>query len=142
MSNNHKITEEDVRNYVLDRTIEDNELEMDLTFSSEEIADAMRRCARSYNSITPMVSFVDADCLSSDTNVFLDGVVAQLYISRMSKLMRNDVDYTAGNVGVNIVEKQIKHLGEMAKYHKAEFITAAKAIKCTINTMNAWGQLG
>ena len=57
------VTEEDVRMYILDRNIEDNGLDLDLSFSHEEIAEAMRRCAREYNSIPPRVGMVSPENL-------------------------------------------------------------------------------
>jgi len=136
------ITEEDVRNYILDRTLEDNELQLDLTFSPEDISNAMVRAARDYNSLPPFVGGVEASKLPNDTNMFLDGIAAQLYISRLSKLSRNDMDYTAGNVTTNIVQKQIGHLQNLIKMHRDFFREAALAQKVFINHSLAWGQIG
>ena len=50
-----KLTTEDIRHFLLDRDVEDNDLELDVAFSDEEIRDAMKRAARAYNSIPPFV---------------------------------------------------------------------------------------
>ena len=127
------ITSDDVRMYIFDRNIEDNDLLLDLNFSEEEIANAMVRAAREYASIPPYTSTVSPACLPADTNMFLDATVAQLYMSEMNKLMRNDIDYTAGNVTTNLVAKRIKHLAELYKLYQDRFRTAAKDWKISEN---------
>lgn len=127
------LTSDDVRMYIFDRNIEDNDLLLDLNFSEEEIANAMVRAAREYASIPPYTSVVSPACLPADTNMFLDATVAQLYISEMNKLMRNDIDYTAGNVTTNLVKSRIKHLADLYKLHQDRFRTAAKDWKIAEN---------
>lgn len=136
------ITVEDVRNFVLDRSIEDNELQMDLTFSNDEISDAMMRAAREFNSLPPHVLQVSPSALPGDTNVFLYGTAAQLYLSRISKLSRNDIDYNAGNVTTNIVAKQIEHLKGLYSLCKKEFKDLATSIKVSYNVGNGFGPIG
>ena len=138
----HFITEADVRNFILDRTIEDNELQLDLTFSPEEIADAMMRAARDYNSLPPFVDSVTPPHLPGDTNLFLYGTAYHLFLSRIVKLTRNDIDYTAGNVATNAVAKQIAHLKELAVMMKQNFTDTATNIKMAINVSACWGQIG
>jgi hypothetical protein len=127
------LTSDDVRMYIYDRNIEDNDLLLDLNFSEDEIANAMVRAAREYASITPYTSTVNPGCLPDTTNMFLDAVVAQLYMSEMNKLMRNDIDYTSGNVTTNLVAKRIKHLSELVKFYQDRFRTAAKEFKISEN---------
>jgi hypothetical protein len=127
------ITSEDVRMYVFDRNIEDNPLLLDLNFSEEEIANGMVRAAREWASIPPYTSTVSPACLPADTNMFLDAIVAQLYMSEMNKLMRNDIDYTSGNVTTNLVAKRIKHLADMVKFYQERFKIAAKEWKISEN---------
>ncbi len=132
----------DVRAFILDRTAEDNSLELDLAFSDEEIIDAFKRTAREYNSVPPYVGGVDPSDLPDDTNIFLDGTAVQLYISRLSKLQRNDVDYTAGGVSVALEKRQIEHMMNMIKFHRERFLEAAKARKITLNLRRAYGRVG
>lgn len=127
------ITSDDVRMYIFDRSIEDNDLLLDLNFSEEEIANAMVRAAREYASIPPYTSTVNPGCLPADTNMFLDAITAQLYMSEMNKLMRNDIDYTSGNVTTNLVAKRIKHLAELVKMYQERFKLAAKEWKISEN---------
>lgn len=127
------ITSDDVRMYIFDRSIEDNDLLLDLNFSEEEIANAMVRAAREYASIPPYTSTVNPGCLPADTNMFLDAITAQLYMSEMNKLMRNDIDYASGNVTTNLVAKRIKHLAELVKLYQERFKLAAKEWKLSEN---------
>jgi len=132
------ITNEDVRLYILDRSIEDNDLDLDLSFSDQEIASAMQRASRAWNSIPPFVSQVIWPHLPADTNVFLDATAEQLYLSLISKLQRNDIDYTAGGVGTNIVSKRIEHLKWQIKECRERWMAVARDIKVTRNINQAY----
>lgn len=134
----HCLTPEDVRFYIMDRNIADNDLLLDLNFSEEEIRNAMVRAAREYASIPPLVDTVCPDCLPMDTNLFLDGTAAQLYVSELSKLMRNDIEYTSGGVTTNLVSNRIKHLKELIKLHQERFVTTATTLKMTTNIHSAF----
>lgn len=138
----HYLTEEDVRNFILDRTIMDNELQLDLTFSAEEIGDAMMRAAREFNSMAPYVMEVHPSALPGDSNLFLYGTAAQLYLSRISKLSRNDVDYAAGNITTNIVGKQIQHLKDLYKLNQEEFKLQGTQMKVAMNVRATFGAVG
>lgn len=127
------ITSDDVRHFIFDRNIQDNDLLLDLNFSEEEVRHAMVRAAREYNSVPPFVHMVDPAWLPADTNIFLDGIAMHLYIGELSKLMRNDIDYNTGNVTTNLVAKRIEHLKELIKMHSERFVTAAKNVKLTAN---------
>ena len=133
------ITPEDVRNFMWDRTVQDNDLIIDLAFSEEEILGAMYRAAREFIIVPPYVVQVTAEMLDGSTNIFLDAVAQQLYISELSRLMRNDIDYTAGGVSTNLVAKRINHLKELIKIHGDRFRQATQDIKVTINIHEAFG---
>ncbi len=127
------LTTEDVRMFLLDRDATDNDLELDLAFSDEEIKSAMERAARSYNGIPPYVHNVSPNALPGDTNLFLHAAAEQLLRSLLSKLRRNDVDYTAGGVGVNIVTKRIAHLEREIREHRELWQEEATSRKLYIN---------
>jgi hypothetical protein len=137
------LTIEDIRLFLLDRGPEDNEISIDLTFSDAEIVDAMIRAARDYNAIPPIgVESVDPDYLPTDTNLFLYGTAAQLLLSRKAKLMRNDIDYAAGNVQVSPAKKEIQYISTLQQELKNEFNMEARQRKITLNVMNGFGQIG
>lgn len=133
---------EDIRHAILDRSVEDNALELDLAFSDEEIRQAFKRAARDYNSIPPYVGQVDPADLPDDTNIFIDATVCQLYIARLSKLQRNDIDYNAGGVSVELEKRQIAHMREMIEFHRKRFMEAAQARKVSLNLRRAYGRVG
>lgn len=136
------ITIQDVREYVLDRDVQDDALGFDITFSDAEIESAMKRCAREFNSIPPYVFAVRPDALPDDSNIFLDGVVLHLYIARMAKLQRADFDYTAGGLQANVVAKELGHLKDRIPFYDERFRSAAQNIKIGVNLQGAYGQVG
>ena len=141
MASNY-ITVDDIRMYILDRFISDNELDKDLSFGDEEILAAMERAAREYNSIPPYVNGARADCLPKDTNMFFDAIVQQLYIAELNRAKRNYIDYDAGGVVTSLEAKRIKHLEDLAKDHGERFREAAQNRKIFINYSNGFGPIG
>ena len=134
------ITIDDVRHYIMDRSAEDNEIEMDLAFTDDEITRALKSAMRDYNGTLPLCSSYDnASRLPDDTNMFLDGATAHLYQALWNKLTRSDIDYTAGGVTTNLVTKQIAHAKEKMEFYAARFKEVASAIKIQINVNAAWG---
>ena len=128
------LTVRDVQDFMMDRGPEDNDLELDLAFSPEEIMQAMTRAAREYNSIPPLgISQVSGKRLPDDTNIFLHATAEQLCRSLLHKLRRNDIDYTAGGVGVNLVSKRIQHLREQIKEEREAWEPRAREIKIRMN---------
>ena len=142
MSTSGFINEEDVRMFVLDRSAADNDLDGDLSFSPEEIAEAMDRAAREYNSIPPLLSNVQGNRLTKQTNVFLDAIAQQLYIASVARLMRNDIDYTAGGVQTNLEAKRISHYEKLIEFHGKRFKEVAQNIKIAQNISNAFVHFG
>ena len=132
---------EDVRLFIFDRTIEDNMIDLDLFFSDQEIMDAMRRTAMAYNGIPPYVEQVDPTRLVYG-DVFLHGIAYQLCLSKVHQLSRNDIDYSAGGVTTNLIEKQRQYLMELLKFHKQEFDIKAKERQVHRNINNAFGPVG
>ena len=131
------ITEKDVRAYVADSTQADND-GLDLYFSTEEIADAMKRAARMFNSVPPLILSVTADTLPDDTNIFLDATAAQLFTTELNKLTRRDIDYSAGGVQAPIERARINHLKNLIEFHTKLFMEAAKPFKVSQNINRAY----
>ena len=77
-----------------------------------------------------------------ETNLFLYGAAQQLCLSRKAKLMRNDIDYSAGNVQVSPAKKEIQYLDALQKEFRDYFIMEAKQRKVTMNVMNGFGIIG
>lgn len=132
------ITVEDVRNFMMDRSLDDNELLMDLAYSDEEIQDGMRRAAREFNSVPPFSQAVEADCLPDDTNIFLYATAEQLCISTLSKLRRNDQEYNAGDMAADATSKRIQHLQAQIKEYRERWREVAHATKVAANLRRAY----
>lgn len=130
-----------VRAFIWDRKASDNQIDMDLTFSDEEIREAMMSAAREYNSIKPYVGTADPTRLDGSTNIFLDGTVAYLYIARMSNMQRNDLEYTAGGVTVTMEQRQIAYMKDMIPFHMDRFKKAATDRKLAHNISQGFAAL-
>ena len=126
---------EDIRHFIWDRDLQDNPLEMDLTFSDEEIRRAMRFCAMSFNDLPPFVYRIEPDQLPA-SGIFIHGVIYHLYVAKLSMLMRHDVDYQGGNMTVKT--SQIDHLKDLLKLHKEEFEAGAKTLKVNANILQGF----
>lgn len=137
------LTSEDVRHYILDRCVADNSLDNDLTFSDEEIRDAMFWCARDYNSIPPYgISNVFGNRLPNTTTCFLFGTIKHLYLIALQRLLRNDMEYDAGGVNTSIYGKRIEHFTDQAKYFGDQFLEIATAWKRNLNIRRCYGKIG
>lgn len=133
---------DDVRDYILDRCAEDNQLYLDVVFSGDEIQNAMKRAAREYNSVPPLISTVHWEHLDDSTNLFLDAIVAHLYISRISQLQRNDIKHDVGGVSVDLEQRQIEYMTKMIPFFLDRFKEATHARKLTANLRAAYGRIG
>jgi len=136
------VTEADVRDYVRDRSAVDHDAFPDIVFTSQDIAQAMRTCARRFNSIHPQVCIVQPDRLPGDTNMFLDGVAWALLENWLTNLSMNDVEYSAGNVSVKVNGTLINNIGAIIKNFSARFEEEAKLTKTRINLSHAYGPIG
>ena len=136
------ITEDDVRDYMLDRTAADHELFTDVVWKSEDIARAMKTAAREFNSIPPFVMRVDPGRLPGDTNVFLDGIAVALLRRMRTNDGLNDLAYSAGSVKVDITATRIQHLDRMIAMYDERFQSRAKEIKRAANLRQAFGAIG
>lgn len=133
------LTVQDVREYVEDRDLEDNPLGLDLTWTDEEILRAMKGAAREWNSIPPYILGVRSNELPEDTNLFLEATVEQLLKSRLSALRRQDLDYSAGGVGVNLVQKQIAHFEREIQERRGNWEPRCREMKVHANLAQAYG---
>lgn len=133
------VTVQMVRDYLLDRSIEDNELEMDLAYTDQEILQAMQRAAREFNVLPPLTLSVDYRQLPTDTNIFLQATAEQIFKSQIHKLRRNDFDYAAGGVASNLVQKRIQHYAEAVREERSLWQQSARNLKVIKNMNMAWG---
>ena len=136
------ITEQDVRDFMMDRTAADHILLPDVAFTSEEIARAMKTAARRFNSIPPYVITVHADSLPDDTNIFFDGIAAALLDLKRINASLNDMDYSAGNVTTSVQGKLLRNLETLIPIYEKRFAEMATYQKMTANLYEAFGTIG
>ena len=128
---------DDIRHFIWDRSVEDNSIELDLSFSDEEIHNAFRHMALSFNAIEPFVVSISAD--ATPYNMWaIHGTIYHLLLSKYHKETRNDLTYEAGGITTDVQKTLIKHLQEQIKVHKEEFYRLAKAEKINININEAF----
>ena len=136
------ITEQDVRMFLLDRTVDDHLVLPDIAFSSEEIAFAMKTAARRYNSIRPYVDYVQPGNLPDSTNLFLDGIAGALFDTKRVNAGLNDMEYSAGNVSANVQGNLAKNAEAIAAFFNERFQREASELKIARNLQYASGQIG
>ena len=137
---------DDVRRFVLDRMLDDNEIDLELFFTDAEIVTARRLAVAFYNEIPPYVENIaltscNEDCLPAPI-MFLNGIAHQLYLAKLQKLQKEDVDYQAGGMTVNIIKKRIAYITSNIKGFKDEFQNLAVSRKTHINYSSAFGRVG
>jgi hypothetical protein len=135
--NHSKLTIEDVRHFIMDRTVADNPLLLDLAYSDDEIAQAIRFACLSFNEIPPYVYEVNPECIPFSM-LFMHGAVYHCYLGKMAQLMRRDMDHQAGSMTVDITKRQIANLQVLIKLHKDEFEGMAKQRKISANVSAAF----
>lgn len=128
-----------IRHFLMDRNIGDNDLLLDLQFSDEEIHYAMERMVDQYNGLPPRCEDLSVSSIPREFFVYA-GVGYHLHLSLLMKLMRNDIDYNAGGVQVEVDQRRIAHLKSLLPLLKEEFVELASARKRTLNVEACYGQ--
>jgi hypothetical protein len=136
------ITEQDIREEMRDRSAADHLVLPDIAFTSEDIAHAMRKAARRFNSIRPYVISVEAHKLPDRDNIFFDGIAWALLEGWLLNAGINDLDYTAGNVQASVQGKLVGNLEKLATKYEKRFVEDATALKISTNLVAAYGQIG
>ena len=126
-----------VREHMADVSIEQNLLEMDLTWSEPEIISCMKLAADRFNEMNPQVVTISPSC-NKYPAMFLDGVGYYMLRMKIMGWMRNDVSFTAGNMETSPHKARIKHLQPVAKDLQESFITQIKEIKVAANAKAAF----
>lgn len=135
-------THEMVRHFIWDRTIEDNPLELDLEFSDLEIGHARNFAAMMFNSIPPFVVTVQANSVPTNWEYpFLLATAYHLLLAKLMLLSRKDIDYSAGNMAVDITKRRIEFLSKWAPAFKVEATENIKLQKVAANLESAYGHV-
>ena len=135
-----------VRRFVLDRTVEDNAIDLEIFFSDEEIDFARELAVGHYNEIPP---YVDKITLTATNKAglpyplaFLSGISYYLYLGKLQKLQKEDLDYNAGGMQVDLIKRRINHLAGNISNFKQEFLQLVTQQKVASNYQDAFGQIG
>ena len=131
-----KLDTEDIRHFIMDRTVEDNPIELDLEFSDEEIGWAFRHAAMAYNGIPPYVGLINGPNDVTDPRLaypFMIAVIYQLFAAKAAKLARMDIDYSAGDMQVDFTKRRVDYLTKWAQAFKDESTAGLKNYKLVIN---------
>ena len=128
------VVHDDIRHFIWDRTISDNPLELDLEFSDEEIGHARRFAAMMWNSIPPYVRQISANQVPTNGDYgFLLAIVYHLFVAKLMSLQRKDLDYSAGNLTVDINKRRIDYLSKWVVALKQEATEVIKTQKLSEN---------
>ncbi len=132
----------DVRDYMFDRSVTDNDFLGDLEFTDEDIAGAMERAARSFNSLPRAVVKWQPDRMPLDTNIPLIATAEELYKSRLQTLARNMMPYEAGGVAANPDKDRFEGIAMLVKNLHEEWIALATELQFEANELGFYGVAG
>jgi hypothetical protein len=133
------ITEEDIRIFLQDQAVEQNPLDMDLSFSSSDILAAMQRVCMDYNELPPLVRNHTDPSKLPHKSFLLHGIVRNLYLSELARMSRNRVEYNAGNMVVDPDKARIDWFREAVALHTEAFQSGARTEKIEHNLHSAYG---
>lgn len=105
----HVITIEAMRDYIRDRTPDDNLLLGDLEFSDPDYMSAFYAAAAAFNDLPPHVVDVSGSSLPASEWAFM-AVQEALYRVKLAQLERNAFVYKAGNTSYDEDQEQIRLL--------------------------------
>jgi hypothetical protein len=128
------LTHETVRQFIWDRTLNDNPLDLDLAFSDDEIGSARRMSVMMFNSVPPYVVTIQANELPTNCEYpILMAIAYHLMLGKVMTLQRKDIDYSAGNMTVDTTKRRIEHHLKWAQLFKAEAEAKIKEFKVAAN---------
>lgn len=134
-----------MRKFLLDRMVDDNSIDLDLFFTDAELDHARFLAVAYWNEIPPYVGGIKlttcTECLPHQ-GIFVHGIAYYAYLSKLQKLQKEDLDYNAGGMQVDLIKRRIAHITGNIKAFKEDFTTLAQAKKVHINYQSAWGQVG
>lgn len=128
-----------VRDFILDRSAQDNVLDMDLSFGEDEIKSAMLNTLAAFNGLPPYSITVTNPAKIPYRIYFLHGIIKHLYLSALAKIQRNRVEYAAGNMTSDPDAARAKYFAEAIAMHNQEFVEGARNHKIEVNLNAAYG---
>lgn len=127
---------EDIRHFIWDRTVADNPIELDLTFTDAEIGHASRYACMMFNALPPHILVLHSLRDVTDARLtysMMLGVVYHIFLAKAVLLSRKDIDYTAGNMQVDFTKRRIEYLTKWAAAFKEEATAGMSNYKLVLN---------
>jgi len=134
------LTEAVIRSEIADRDVSDNLARMDLTFTSEEVNNAIARAAKNFN-IQPPYSITIDPSRVPDNAATIEGTIAALYRVGLHRLRRNHIESQAGNVVSQFSATQIAQYEAVVKDAEARCKEMTKDLKLQANIDMAFGTI-
>lgn len=138
------LTIQDVREFLLDESPDDNDVEMDLFFSDKQILSAMKRTAAEYQSMIPTgidTGVTAATLPGGDTSIFLLGVASYLYQSAMHKIARNTLAWQTGDTSVDLNKTRFEMFKLLQQEYDQQWKQQARLRKANINRNQAYAYI-
>lgn len=137
------MTVSEFRDWIFDRSPEDNELWGDLEFTDAEIVRAMSFAAGAFRMVPPLIPMsINPACLPTDTTIFFDATAEALYKMKRHSLARNRFQYQAGNVAINDSDLKLESLDRLIKEMGATWRQEASLYKSQRNVSDFYGAVG
>jgi hypothetical protein len=99
----------------------------------------MRYAVLAYNETPPYVDTLTSPDAMPYGNMFLNGIAYYLYLGKLQSEARQDVQYTAGNLTVDLYQRRMDHLKNFVKLFKEEFDRMKAERKTAINVVGFYG---
>lgn len=135
------ISVEQVREYIGDSGVDDNQARLEDTFTNDAIAAAMRHAANDFNTIPPYTLQVSADSLPADTTIMYDGIAYHLYRRAVDIIRRNDLVYEGGGMKISFTARQIEHFMRIRDEYQQRFRENAAVAKQTASLRYLYGSI-
>lgn len=138
------LTSELLRDFAGDAAHDSNsKLTGELTFSDEELMEALKAGARAYNSVPPFgLSSVQSNQMHTNSNLFFNACCAALFRRRVRFLSQQAVQVQAGNMSTDPDGQIRKELSALADQMHSQFEQEARSYKGQLNMAAAYGAHG
>jgi hypothetical protein len=131
-------TNQEIRDFILDRVPADNFLLDDLEFTEEQINSARCLVADKYNSTPPFVEQLTGSVFPYRYE-FMLGVASSLLKTKAINMMRNNLNYqNSEGTSINDLEKRREYL-ELSGAMSQEFDQRVRQIKVSKNAEDCYG---
>lgn len=129
-----------IRHFITDRTAADNDLDLDLRFSDDEISKAFFFAALTFNGEPPYIAKVKPEKLPVEIWMIYC-VCYHAYLAMLQRFEANDIDYSADGVTVDLQKRRIEHLRKNSVLFRDMALEGIRLHKKSINIARYYGAL-